>query len=650
MKRILLTLVAILSAMSFYAQTAEFVKGQLLVQTINSNDGLIDKLLNDLSIINNKETNLKLVRKISPVLDIYLLEFNYQEFSHEEMLRNVGLHSSILIAQNNHVIEYRSTTPNDPSFGSQWQYINPGGNGGVAGADIDADLAWDVTTGGVTPFGDTIVVCVVDDGFRTQHPDFEDNLWFNRLEIPNNGIDDDGNGFIDDARGWNADNNNDDIVGGTSFGAITFPGGGHGTPVAGIVGAKGNNGVGVAGVNWDVKLMIVVGGGNEAQTIAAYAYPLQMRKLYNSTNGEKGAFVVAVNSSWGTDFGQPSEAPLWCAMYDTMGKYGILNAGATINGNQNVDVVGDLPTGCPSDYLISVTNIGRNDIKVTEAGYGRNSIDIGAFGEGTWTVSGNNSYGAFGGTSGATPHVAGAIALLYSAPCESLADLYVSDPAQAALNVKQYILEGGDNNASLQNITITGKRLNLFGALTKLDEDCFNCPKVAFSGVNNITPNSAQLAFTLDRSGDVLNYTILYRPVGSNVWQESTSDINILSLNSLTPNTLYEYLIVVNCAEGTLASPVKNFNTIGVSVNNLAVHNGIAVYPNPAKDVLSIKYNSNTSGFEAMLFDITGKLIQKHNFIGQTANMTLTGLNSGVYILRLKDDKGNLVTQKIEKY
>lgn len=645
MKRILLTIIAILSVMSFYAQTAEFVKGQLLVQTVKSNDGLINKLLNDLSIINNKETNLKLVKKISPVLDIYLLEFNFQEFSQEEMLRNVGLHSSILIAQNNHIIEYRSTTPNDPGFDSQWQYINPGGNGGVAGADIDANLAWDITTGGVTPLGDTIVVCVVDDGFRTQHPDFEDNLWFNKLEVPNNGIDDDGNGFIDDARGWNADNSNDNIAGGGFF-----PGGGHGTPVAGIIGAKGNNGVGVSGVNWDVKLMIVVGGGDEAQTLAAYAYPLQMRKLYNSTNGEKGAFVVAVNSSWGTDFGQPSQAPLWCAMYDTMGKYGILNAGATINGNQNVDVVGDLPTGCSSDYLISVTNIGRNDIKVTEAGYGRNTIDLGAFGQDTWTVSGNNNYGGFGGTSGATPHVAGAIALLYSAPCESLADLYVSDPAQAALNIKQYILEGGDDNASLQNITVTGKRLNLFGALTKLDEDCLKCPKVSFSGFSSVGENTAQLAFTLDRVGDVVDYTILYRPIGTTLWQEINSTINIVELSSLTPNTQYEYLIIVNCEDGELASSIKNFSTTGVSINNLAIHNGIAIYPNPTKDLLSIIYKSNINGFEAFLFDITGKLIQKHNFTGQIANLSLVGLNPGVYILRLKDDKGNLVTQKIEKY
>src|SRR5690606_36199811 len=141
-------------------------------------------------------------------------------------------------------------------------------------------------------------------------------------EIPNNGIDDDGNGYVDDFLGWDADAADDDITGGTF-------GGGHGTPVAGIVGAKGNNGIGVTGVNWNVKLMIVVGGGNEAQAIAAYSYPLSLRKLYNQTGGQRGAFVVSTNASWGIDFTQASTAPLWCAMYDTLGAYGILNAGAT---------------------------------------------------------------------------------------------------------------------------------------------------------------------------------------------------------------------------------------------------------------------------------------------------------------------------------
>ena len=91
------------------------------------------------------------------------------------------------------------------------------------------------------------------------------------------------------------------------------------------------------------------------------------RKRYNDSEGAEGAFVVSTNSSWGIDYGQPSSAPMWCAMYDSLGAYGIVSAGATINGNVNVDVEGDLPTACASDYLLSVTNLGRNDIKVNGA-------------------------------------------------------------------------------------------------------------------------------------------------------------------------------------------------------------------------------------------------------------------------------------------
>jgi serine protease len=629
------------------AQNARYVEGQLLVQTATSSPLSIHQVAKDLYEVRGKLTGLSLVEKIAPNLDIYLLEFDSEAFSHDEMKKIVGLHPEILIVQNNHIIEHRSTTPNDPFFSSQWQYVNPGGSGGLLGADIDADLAWDITTGGVTPLGDTIVVCIVDDGIRLQHPDFEDNLWANRLEIAGNGIDDDGNGFIDDARGWNADNNNDDITGSGGF----FPGGGHGTPVAGIVGAKGNNGIGVAGVNWDVKLMIVVGGGNEAKTLAAYAYPLAMRKLYNSTNGEKGAFVVATNSSWGTDFGQPSEAPLWCAMYDTMGKYGILSAGATMNRNENVDLVGDLPTGCTSPHLISVTNTGRNDIKVTQAAYGANSVDIGAPGEDAYTVSGNISYGGFGGTSGATPHVAGAIALLYSAPCPSFADLYQNSPAQAALKAKDYIMAGGDNNASLQNITVSGKRLNLFGALTKLEEDCINCPGISFSVVNNISENSANVVFSISGEGDIQTFIVRYRLEGSTEWINVVTSSNIVLISDLVPQSVYEYQIQASCESGPgKISEKAYFSTLGVSVNNLAITNGILIYPNPAKDFIHISFEYPTTNFAVSVYDVAGKLVHSEKYHNNNAILAIDKLQSGIYILKLKDDAGNEFMHKMQKF
>ena len=231
---------------------------------------------------------------------------------------------NILVAQKNHRVTSRANIPDDTFYDNQWQYFQTNDK------DIDAEEAWDITTGGTTMNGNVIVASVLDDGIDLNHDDFGDNLWTNEAEIPNNDIDDDNNGYIDDYLGWSIVSNSDNITGG-----------GHGTPVAGIVGAQGNNNNGVTGVNWDVKVMIIKNNfnTNEADVIEAYSYALEARILYNSTDGAEGAFVVSTNASWGIDFGDPADAPLWCALYDTLGENGILSCGATINGNQNVDII-----------------------------------------------------------------------------------------------------------------------------------------------------------------------------------------------------------------------------------------------------------------------------------------------------------------------
>ncbi|MCI5056935.1 MAG: S8 family peptidase [Flavobacteriales bacterium] len=412
-------------------------------------------------------TNAELMEKelLSRHMRIWRLRFN-EIGSTNDFIQALKSIEGIEEAQLNHILSLRNQ-PNDPQYSSQWQHFNQGGsNGGLLDADIDTEEAWDITTGGTTFNGDTIVVAVIDDGIDEFHPDIEENLWFNHNEIPNNGIDDDGNGFIDDHKGWNVDDNDDNIAGG-------FWGGGHGTPVAGIIGAKGNNNVGVAGVNWTVKLMIIVGGPSEARAIQSYDYALQNRILYNSSFGSKGAFVVATNSSWGVDFGQPSQSPLWCAFYDSLGIHGVLSAGATINDNQNVDVIGDLPTACPSDYMIAVTNTDKFDSKVTFAGYGSTTIDLGAPGEGTYTTSASGQlYDGFGGTSGATPHVAGTIGLLYSIPCENFSNLALQEPNVAALKVKEYIFATTDSLSDLAGVTVTGGRLNVHKAVVEAMDNC----------------------------------------------------------------------------------------------------------------------------------------------------------------------------------
>jgi subtilisin family serine protease len=461
MKSIIIGLLisVIIVSPSFAQQKQNWIDGELLVRlkaddVLKSSD-LVQRIEKQFSSISLSNAKL-----ISKDLNIWKFDYDVSKMDIDKAIATVYLSNAVVTVQRNHIIKYRETTPNDPDFGQQWQYIQANNK------DIDADLAWDVTTGGFTALGDTIVVCVIDDGIGLTHPDLIDNLWENKHEIPGNNIDDDGNGYTDDVRGWNAYENNDNVAHGSFEG--------HGSPVAGIIGAKGNNGIGVAGVNWNVKLMIVKGGGNESDAITAYSYALSNRKLYNSTNGAKGAFVVATNASWGVDGGQASDAPLWCAMYDTLGAHGVLNTGATANANVNVDIDGDLPTQCPSEYLITVTNTNQSDVKVTSAGYGAVSIDLGAPGEGTHTIDGWNmgGYDAFGGTSGATPHVTGTIALLYAVPCLNLSNLAKTDPAAAARLVKDYILNGVDSNSSLNGITETGGRLNVNNAVQALVSGC----------------------------------------------------------------------------------------------------------------------------------------------------------------------------------
>ena len=476
-----------------------------------------------------------------------------------ELLYLLRQAKEVEIAQHNHQLELRSpqsTTPNDGLFANQWQYINNGSNGGTVNADIDADLAWDITTGGVTSQNDTIVVAVIDDGCNTAHPDLVNNIWVNHAEIPNNGIDDDNNGYVDDYSGWNSNTNNDNLSGGN-----------HGTPVAGIIGAEGNNSTGVAGVNWKVKLMIINNNFNttEANVLIAYGYPLTQRIRYNQTNGAEGAFVVVTNASWGLDYGKPADAPLWCSFYDTLGKHGILNIGATANLNIDVDVSGDLPTTCPSDYIIGVTNINRTGNKETAAGYGDQHIDLGAFGTSAYTLT-RTSYGAFGGTSGATPHVAGAVALLYSGACDNFIQYAKVRPDQAALAMRRYILDGVKTVPSLTNLTATGGYLNLYGSLLECVNDCPNttCFEPYQITTSQVTDQQAQINWTTVAAVNQVTYR--FRRQGhpwSTFFITLPAGQDSVLLTGLLPCTNYEVELAGNCSNSNSDTTTFTFRTDG---------------------------------------------------------------------------------------
>ncbi len=440
------------SLIGVVAAAQQIVPGEYIVQLqASAKADLMIQAFNE----QNPQTPLQLKRTLSKRFGILLLQGSA---SFSGLLPELRKSPYVKLAQHNHTVQLRATTPDDVSFNQQWGLKNTGQNGGVAGADIDAESAWDITTGGLTAQGDTIVVAVIDDGFQLNHPDLAANFFRNYGEIPGNNIDDDNNGYVDDINGWNAYDDN---------GTITPSQ--HGTHVSGIIGAVGNNGIGVSGVNWNVKVMAIEGSsGDEATVVAAYAYAAEMRIQYDESNGQRGAFVVATNSSFGVDQGNPDDFPIWCGFYDTLGENGILSAGATANANFNIDQTGDIPTACASEFLVAVTNSTRNDTKANGAAFGLNSIDIAAPGSSVYATVPTSTYANLTGTSMATPHVAGVIGLMYAAACDLLIADYKANPAGLALTMRQYLLDGADVVPSFATQVNGSRRLNAFGALTQV--------------------------------------------------------------------------------------------------------------------------------------------------------------------------------------
>ncbi|MEO0625354.1 MAG: S8 family serine peptidase [Bacteroidota bacterium] len=528
---------------SLKAQWLDHRQGELIVDLVDEVDG---------KSWCASQPELSSFKKLSDPLNIWLLEYDHDVYHELAVDQSVRKQPQVETLQFNHFVSLRAI-PNDALFGQQWQHRNVGQSGGEVNADFDTPDAWDLTTGGVTTNGDTIVVCVIDNGLDSDHEDLAPNLWINRDEIPNNGIDDDQNGFIDDVNGWN-----------TRFDNNIIEGGSHGTSVCGIVGARGDNGIGVAGMNWRVKIMMVRNDfiAAESEVIQSYSYALEQRIAYDNTDGQEGAYVVATNASWGIDGGQPDDSPIWCSLYDQLGLRGILNIGATANENVDVDIVGDLPTSCPSEFLIGVTNLNDNDQKVTGAAFGSTSIDLGAYGEQVFTTVINNNYGNFLGTSAAAPAVTGAVALLYSLPCSSFGQLLESDPEGAARLVKEVILESATPNSSLAGITVSGGRLNVDEAMQELADLCESCLPPSSIKVNAEGP---EVLISWNTIADVESVQFRYRPVGSSmpftVIDNPTPPLDLSSEIGFCRDI--EYQFTYSCGGIALQTELASFQTDG---------------------------------------------------------------------------------------
>jgi hypothetical protein len=541
-----------------------FVPGELIVQIDRNVD--LYKVIETLP----EQFGFTVVNELASFMRAWLVSFDYQAIDQMEALRMVQQLPGITIAQNNHYVEIRQV-PNDPQFSQQWHHLNDGSGGGTVDADIDTDEAWAITTGGTNALGHDIVVCILE-GVDFSHVDLIDNHWVNTGEIPGNGIDDDGNGYIDDINGWNVQTNTGAVAGGST---------GHGTNVAGMIGAKGNNGVGVVGANWNVKMFNVRGYNinTEASVVSAYNYPLSLRKLYNQTNGAQGAFVVATNASWGIDGANPSNYPIWCGFYDTLGVHGILNCGATTNSNLNVDVSGDMPTACPSPYMVGVGRSDRNDNFA--GGYGLTTINFAAPGINVRTTANGNAYTTTTGTSFASPLTAGVIALLYAIPCESFMNIVLNDPQMGADLVLNAMMTGCDPKPNMTNFFVAGGRINAKNSMDILmDETCNSCATPAQLAASEVVETSASINFNL--VDDATTYTFFYRVEGTTTWTEMSVTSSPINLSGLLECTTYEYYINAICPEeNSNDSQVLTFRTKGCGACIDLEYCGISTSDNP---------------------------------------------------------------------
>ena len=529
MKHIIFIVLMLLPVLSFGQEKASnYVENEFIIW--------LEQGVDATSFAANSNAGIVPKRLLSQRLNIWLFEITNHKESREDKMDRLFANADVRVVQNNHTnIIMREAIPDDPYYEFQW-----------APAIMSLPQAWEeFTTGGVTATGDTIVVAVIDGGMDWTHEDL--NCWENTHEIPNNGIDDDNNGYIDDFRGWNAYNHNGYV--GSSY---------HGTHVSGIVGAVGNNGKGVCGVNWNVKVMSICGSsGDESVVVEAYSYALEMRQRYNETNGEEGAFIVATNSSFGVDYGNPDDYPIWCSMYDEMGNAGILSCGAGPNLNVNVDVVGDVPSTCPGDYLIGITNTTSADVKNGGAGYGVNNIDIGAPGTTIYSTTPNNGYNNSTGTSMATPQVSGTIALMYAALPEEMMQECKNDPASFCLRLRYHLLNGADHLASLDGLVASGRRLNAYGAI---ESALYDSITPTLTGEVNII-GEAFFGETLTTETD-LGSTPPIPDLGElhYQWRRDTTDIEgaVYSTYTLTEDDIYENVSVQVTAEnciGVVTSP-----------------------------------------------------------------------------------------------
>jgi thermitase len=374
-------------------EIAPFVPGEVLVKV---KPGLKGRFLAKKSLL-----GAEIKKELSLLHGSYLL-LKSNSKSTQALVSALKSLPEVAFAEPNYIYKISgfesSLSPADPMYGKLWGLKNTGSNEpdrnggnsttpGVEGADVQAEKAWTITRG-----SKKVVVAVIDTGIDYNHPDLKNNMWVNEKEIAGNNVDDDGNGYIDDVYGWNAQRDNGNPMDGNA----------HGTHCAGTIGAEHGNGIGVSGVMSDVKLMAVKflsdeGSGSLADAVEAIDYATKMN-------------VDIMSNSWGG--GGYSQA-----LFDSITeakKKGIVFTAAAGNDSSNNDSRPSYPASYQVDNIISVASHTAQDTMSSFSNFGRRTVHVAAPGSNILSSVPGGQYKVFSGTSMATPHVSGVVGLLLS--------------------------------------------------------------------------------------------------------------------------------------------------------------------------------------------------------------------------------------------
>ncbi len=546
---------------------------------------------------------------------------NDPKLLHIKVPEEIGIEKAISILKQDPLVDYAEPNArthfftNDEHYSKLWGLNNTGQTGGTSDADIDAPEAWDVFTG-----SSDITVAVIDSGISYNHEDLDGNIWTNSGEYgggkETDTVDNDGNGYTDDWHGWDfysGDNDPDDYY------YPVF----HGTHVAGIIGALGNNEAGVVGVCWSVKMMPLVATNAAECTSATY---------YAADNGAR-----VISASWG--FSSYNES-LYNAIQYARSKGVLFVAAAGNNGNLDNDSYPLYPASYNLDNIVAVAATDHNDNITSYSHYGRTSVDLGAPGGSSGTASiystmPYDSYQYMSGTSMATPYVTGASALALG----KCPDLTYSQ-------LKSRILDKTDYDSYLYNKCVSNGRMNAYNL-------------VYDSAAPNGTPDGLSCTWYSWKSVCIGWTDNSSNEIGFSIQRKKSGEADFSGIQSVNANSGYYTDTSIN--GGTIYYKVKAYNMAGDVTSNSTSTTVPAGVPSAPSDLtaedptlvhhVALSWQDNATNEQAFVVQRrlsgggqwTTVATIDVDFYSQypTMSWTDTGVNQGNYYYRVKATNPN---------